>query len=84
MNRKNPGGGQPRAGDRMEAFKCVIGIIWETLGQPFIWTVLMIGVFISEIINGFTVAGSFWIVFCGLMYALSRIALAIESLAKPT
>jgi len=56
--------------------------LWHKLGLPDIWAITMIAIVISELINGMTLLGGFWVTVCLFAYYLSRIAIAVEKLGE--
>ena len=62
--------------------KRLVMFLWNELGKPGIWTLLMLVIFTLEVINGFTLIGGFWVVVCLLASFLSRIANAVEAMAE--
>jgi hypothetical protein len=55
---------------------------WDAIGKSGAWIVLMIITLITEAILGASLWGAMLIAYCGIMYGLTRIAEAIESLGK--
>ena len=54
--------------------------LWDEIGMPGAWVLLMLSLIVREEIYGATLVNKFWIAICLIANFLSRIARAIESL----
>jgi hypothetical protein len=62
--------------------KRLVMFLWDGLGTPGAWTLLLIVTFTISIIGGQTVFTSFWMAVCTFAYFLARIAVAVEKIAE--
>ena len=62
----------------------LVRFLWRTLAEPVIFVLLMLVVFGVEMIMGFTDKGGVIMLVLWLAFFLTRISLALETIAKNT